>query len=159
MAELEITRHFRRDYKQEYRMGSRVQPAWIVGLVIAGVALAYWTRVGEVIDWGRMLGYPALLLGVYALVKIGNAQIRARAQPFYHTLKLREGEIEVVDQLRGRTARYPWRAFERVEITPHHFTIRRRDAPRGEEYLIRRDKLSEAEQRFLGERLVELAGR
>ena len=156
MAEIEITRHFRRDYKQEFRMGSRVRPAWLVGLVIVGVGLAYWTQVGEVIDWRRMLGYPALLLGLYGLVKIGNAQIRARAQPFYHTLTLREDGVEVVDQLRRHTERYPWRDFERVAITPDHFSIRRRGAPRGEEYLIRRDKLSRAEQRFLGERLVEL---
>ena len=156
MAEIEITRHFRRDYKQEFRMGAGVRATWIVGLVLAGVALAYLTQVGEVIDWRRMLGYPVVLLGVYGLVKIGNAQIRARAQPFYHTLILRDDHIEVADRLRRVTDRYPWEEFARVEITPAYFVIRRRAAPRGEEYLIRRSTLNAEEERFLGARVVGL---
>lgn len=137
-------------------MGSGLKWKLLVGLAVGGAVLAYATQVGEPLDWTRLVGIPAVLVGVYLLFSIGNAQIRARAQPFYHTLILREDHIEVSDRLRRTTDRYPWRAFERVEITPQHFTIRRRKAPRGEEYMIRRDKLTTAEQRFLGERLVEL---
>ena len=137
-------------------MGSRLKPTWLVGLAILGFGIGYWSQVGEVIDWTRLLGIPAALVVIYLLFSIGNAQIRARAQPFYHTLILREGHIEVTDKLRRVTDRYPWEDFERVEITPEHFTIRRRAAPRGEEYMIRRGKLSGAEERFLGERMVEM---
>ena len=137
-------------------MGSRLKPTWMVGLAIAGLALAYWTQVGEVLDWTRLLGFPAVLMVGYLLFSIGSAQIRARAQPFYHTLVLRDDHVEVADRLRRTSDQYPWSDFERVEITPAHFTIRRRGAPRAEEYMIRREKLSAEEQRFLGERLVEL---
>ena len=153
---IEIVRHFRRDLKQEWRIGSRLQPTWVVGLALLGAGVGYWSQVGEVIDWTRLLGTPAALVGVYLLFSIGNAQIRARAQPFYHTLVLRDDHVEVTDELRRVTDRYPWADFERVAITPEHFTIRRRGAPRGEEYMVKRAKLSEAEERFLGERMVEL---
>ena len=153
---IEIVRHFRRDLKQEWRMGSRLKPTWLVGLAILGAAIGYWSQVGEVIDWTRLLGIPAALIGIYVLFSIGNAQIRARAQPFYHTLILRYDHIEVTDKLRRVTDRYPWEDFERVAITPQHFTLRRRGAPRGEEYMIKRDRLSEREERFVGERMVEL---
>lgn len=137
-------------------MGSRLKPLRIIGLVAVGAILAYATQPGGVLDWTRLLGIPGALVGIYLLFSIGNAQIRARAQPFYHTLVLRERHVEVSDRLRGTSDRYPWEDFERLEITPRHFIIRRRGAPRAEEYMISREKLTAEEQRFLGERLVEL---
>ena len=137
-------------------MGSRIKPVWLIVLANAGVAMAIGTRGDDGIDWTRMIGFPLVLIEGYLLLSIGNAQIRARAQPFYHTLVLRDDHIEVSDRLRRTSDRYPWADFERVEIAPGNFTIRRRGAPRGEEYVIDRGKLTAAEERFLGERMVEL---
>ncbi len=153
---IEITRQFRRDIRQEWRMGRRVKPLPIFLLAAAGFVLAEATRATGSGYWMRIVGFPLVFVGAYFLVLIGSAQLRARAQPFFHTLVMRDDDIEVRDEIRGRQERYPWSDFERVEITPAYFSIRRRGAPRGESYLINRAKLSEAEQAFLGERIIEL---
>lgn len=137
-------------------MGSRIRPLPLLVLGAVGVVLAEATRSTGEAYWVRVIGFPLVFIAGYLLVSIASAQIRARAQPFSHTLILRDEEIEVRDRLRGRTATYPWADFERVEVTPRYFSIRRREAPRGESYLIDRQKLSADEQTFLGQRIIEL---
>ncbi len=137
-------------------MGRRIKPIPILILAAVGIVLAEATRATGSAYWTRLIGFPLVFVGGYLLVLIGGAQIRARAQPFYHTLVLREDEIEVQDRIRKTNERYAWRDFERLEITPRYFSIRRRGAPRGESYMIDRAKLSADEQAFLGERIIEL---
>ncbi len=153
---IEITRHFRRDIRQEWRMGRRIRPLPIFVLAAIGIVLAEATQTNGTAYWTRLIGFPLIFVGGYLLVLIGGAQIRARAQPFYHTLVLREDDIEIQDQIRKTRERFPWSDFERLEITPRYFSIRRRGAPRGESYLIDRAKLDNTEETFLAERIIEL---
>ena len=153
---MEITRRFRRSLQQELAERRRLTLADAAGIGLLAVLLASATDWPVTAEWLRTVVWGAISAGAYFLVKLASAQVRARARPFDHTLTLSERGVEVRDNLRSRTMRYGWDEVERVAITDAAFEIRRRGAERGESYLISRAKLSAQEERFLGERLVEL---
>ena len=156
MESILITRRFRRDLRQELRMGERVRWWHLGGLALVGLVLAEATRAEGQAYWVRVIGFPLVFVGLYLLAQLASAQLRARGQPFDHTLRIDADGIEITDNFRRRAERHPWSAFERLGVDARHFTIRRRGAERGESYLIDRRKLSPDEERFLGERLIEL---
>lgn len=151
-----ITRRFRRSLQQELTERKRLTLVDAIGIGVLALILASATRWPLTAEWLRTVVWGAIVAGAYFLVKLGSAQVRARAQPFDHTLTLREEGVEVRDNLRDRTSRFGWEEVERVAITDRAFEIRRRGSERGESYLISRAKLSREEERFLGERLIEL---
>ena len=106
--------------------------------------------------WLRLPVWLAFMAAVWALISLAVAQVRAKSQPFDHTLILRPEGISLLDNLRRKEYEYDWKDFERVAIESEYFIIRRKGSDAGEQYLISRDKLSEEEERFLGERMVEL---
>ena len=153
---MKITRRFRREMRQELRMGERVNPLHLALLAGAGLVLAEATRAEGQQYWLRAVGFPLVLVLNYFITQLAFAQIRAKAQPFDHTLEIDDDGIRITDNYRQRTRQHPWTEFERLSIDARHFTIRRRGASRGESYMIDRKKLTDEEERFLGERLVEL---
>lgn len=153
---MEITRRFRRSLQQELTARKRLGLGDAVGIAIVALIFASATGWPETAEWLRTVIWGAIVALAYFFVKLGSAQVRARAQPFDHTLILRDEEIELRDNLRSRTTRFGWDEVERVAITDEAFEIKRRAGSRGESYLINRAKLSPREERFLGERLVEL---
>ena len=153
---MEITRRFRRSLQQELAERKRLGLADVAAIGLLALVLASITTWPATAEWLRTALWGAIVAGAYFLVKLGSAQVRARAQPFDHTLTLREEGVELRDNLRDRTERFGWDEVERVAITDAAFEVRRRGTERGESYLISRAKLSPEEERFLGERLVEL---
>lgn len=151
-----ITRRFRREFRQELSMGQRIKTLPLLLLIGSGVILAEATRAEGQAYWVRLLGFPAVLVLAYILGLLGSAQLRARAQPFDHTLVISEEVVTIVDNLRRQESQHMWEEFERVQITPQHFSIRLRKASRGESYLIDRRKLSPEEENFIGRQLIEL---
>lgn len=151
-----ITRRFRRSLQQELAERKRLTLADAIGIGMLALILASATDWPLTAEWLRTAIWGLIVAAAYFLVKLGSAQVRARAQPFDHTVTLSERGVEVRDNLRDRTSRFGWAEVERVAITDEAFEIRRRATERGESYLISRAKLSADEERFLGERLVEL---
>ncbi len=102
------------------------------------------------------LGFWLITLAVaLGCIKLGAAQLRARAQPFDHTLVLEPAGVTLTDNLRRRTSHFAWSQVERVSITPAHFELRIRGSEAGEVYLLNRRKLSEQESAFVAKKLLE----
>jgi len=151
-----IERRFKRSLKQELteRKRFRFTDAIVIG-ILAMVAADNSIFPSEIyavriFAWGGIAGVA------YAVVALAFAQIRAKAQPMDHTLRMTVDGVEVVDNLRKRTREFNWSDFERVAITDAGFELKRKEAKRGETYFIKRDALNPEEDSFLGRQLVEL---
>ncbi|MFK8057031.1 MAG: hypothetical protein AB8F78_12985 [Saprospiraceae bacterium] len=104
----------------------------------------------RIFAWGAIAGIS------YAVIALAFAQIRAKAQPMDHTLRMSPEGVEVVNNLKQSTREFEWSDFERVAISDEGFEIKRKEAKRGETYFVKRAALSPEEDTFLGTRLVDL---
>lgn len=152
-----IERRFKRSLKQELTARKRFKftDAIVIG-ILAMVAADNTVFPSEVylvriFTWGAIAGIS------YAVVALAFAQIRAKAQPMDHTLRMSPDGVEVVDNLMRRTRTFEWSDFVRVAITDDGFELKRKEAKRGETYFIKRAALSAEEDAFLGTQLVELS--
>ena len=152
-----IERRFRRSLNQE------LQARRSLGLPEALLVLVLAVALAEATDWPAGLApwlryalWGLLSAGAYGLVVLAFAQVRARAQPFDHTVRLTEAGVEVRNNYSRQTSQYHWHEVERVAITPEHFEFRVAGHRQGETYLLRRARLSADEQAFVAEHLLEL---
>ena len=152
-----IERRFKRSLKQELTERKRFKftDAIVIGLL--AMVAADNTIFPSEIYLIRIFAWGAISGVAYSVVALAFAQIRAKAQPMDHTLKMSVDGVEVVDNLRKKTREFDWSDFKRVAITDAGFEIKRKEAKRGETYFIKREALSPEEDTFLGCKLVELS--
>jgi len=152
-----IERRFKRSLKQELTERKRFKftDAIVIG-ILAMVAADNTVFPSEIyalriFAWGGIAGVA------YAVIALGFAQIRAKAQPMDHTLRMTPDGVEVINNLRQSTRQFDWTEFKRVAISDEGFELKRKSAKRGETYLIKRKALSPEEDSFLGSKLVDLS--
>ncbi len=153
---MEIRKRFRRTMSQELDERRRVKPLAIVLVFVAAYAFAQNESVGPASPIYRFVMW-SIVFGVgYGLVVLGTAQLRRVSQPFDHTLDIDDDTITITDNLRRTSDLYGWSDFKRVRIDDAAYEFRLSKSKRGESYVIRRERLAPEEDRFLGERFVDL---
>ena len=151
-----IEKRFKRSLKQELTERKRFKftDAIVIGILamVAADNTAFPSEVYvfRIFCWGAIAGVA------YAVVALGFAQIRAKAQPMDHTLRMSVDGVELVNNLSKSTRQFAWSDFERVAISDQGFELKRKEAKRGETYFIKREALSPEEDSFLGRQMVEL---
>jgi len=152
-----IERRFKRSLKQELTARKRFKFTDAIVIGILAMVAADNTVFPSEVYLIRIFAWGAIAGLAYATIALAFAQIRAKAQPMDHTLRMSHDGVEIVDNLRQKTRQFDWADFKRVAITDDGFELKRKEARRGETYLIKRAALSQEEDTFLGCQLVELS--